>query len=232
MDVIYSRHRLRKQRKRFNNPKIKKINKFLIIIFIAILTMSIMIKSINPIFEELCIERVINIATTIINEESNSVLKNNDYSQIVEILKNEENITNIVKTNVVLINEIASDITLRIENRFKNLENEKIKIPIGALTGSKFFAGSGPGIGIKIIQTQSIKSELKTEFETQGINQTVYRIFLELKASVNIITPYKTINKEITNQILLVETVILGNVPETYYNLEGIDSDGSMNLIN
>ena len=39
-----------------------------------------------------------------------------------------------------------------------------------------------------------------------------------------ILTPFQDIEKEITNQVLLVENVIVGRIPETYYNLEGLNS--------
>ena len=232
MDFIYSRNRLRRIGNKNDNTKKNKFKVILATLVIAIITFCIALKSIYPIFEGLCIERVNNIATKIMNEETKNVLSNLDYSQIVTVEKNEEDGTNIVKTDVVLINQIASEVALKIEERFENLENQKIKIPIGALTGTNLFSGSGPNINIRFIKTGNVTKEVKTEFKEQGINQTIYRIYLELKAEVNILTPYKTINKEVVNQILLVETVIVGNVPETYYNINGLREEDSLNLVN
>ena len=224
MDFIYSRHRLRSKKRKWI--------KIIFLLIISFFTFCIMLKSVSPIFDELCIEKINNMVNTIINEETGKVLNNLDYTKMVVVEKNEFNNTNIVKTDVVLVNQIVTDIALRIEEKFKNLENEKIKIPIGALTGNNLLAGTGPNIKISFIKTGNLSTEIKTEFKEQGINQTIYRLYLELKASVKILTPYKTINKEITNQVLLVESVIVGNVPETYYNLKGIDDDGSLNLVN
>lgn len=64
---------------------------------------------------------------------------------------------------------------------------------------------------------------LKENLKKLGINQTIYRIYLELKGEVAILTPYNEINREITNQVLLVETVIVGTVPDTYLNMDEID---------
>ena len=61
-------------------------------------------------------------------------------------------------------------------------------------------------------------------FTAQGINQTIHRIYLDVKCNVNILTPFKDIEKEITNQVLLLENVIVGHIPENYYNLEGFNS--------
>ena len=87
------------------------------------------------------------------------------------------------------------------------------------------------GFNIIIVPSGEVVTELKTEFKSQGINQTVYRIYLELVCNFNIVTSYKTINTRIINQVLLVETVIVGEIPETYYNLQGMDDATTMEFI-
>ena len=78
----------------------------------------------------------------------------------------------------------------------------------------------GPEIGIRVVSRGNIRSDLRSEFETRGINQTVYRIYMELTGEFRIITPYSTIDEDITQSILLVETVIIGDVPDTYLNID------------
>ena len=51
-------------------------------------------------------------------------------------------------------------------------------------------------------------------------------MYLEVKCEVVILTPFETISQTIVNQVLLMENVIIGNVPDTYYNLEGMESSG------
>lgn len=232
MDSIYSRKRIKIPKvKGFytNNKNAKKFFSIFIIILITIITFYSIFKSLNPIFESLCLEKVREIGTNIINNASNKVLDNIDYKDIVSIEKTEKN--RVLKTDVVAINKIASDIALEAQKQFKELENEEIKIPIGAFTGSKYFAGTGPNINIKVITTGNVLTEIKSEFEAQGINQTMYRIYLELTCKVNIATQYKVIEDEIVNQVLLVETVIVGEVPETYYNLDGMEKDNLIDLV-
>lgn len=89
----------------------------------------------------------------------------------------------------------------------------------------------GPNINIQVIPTGNIITEIKNEFESKGINQTVYRIYLELTSKVSIVSEYKTINEEIVNQVLLVETVIVGEVPQSYYNLEGMKMEDVTEVI-
>jgi len=232
MDSIYSRKRIKIPKvKGFytNNKNAKKFFSIFIIMLISIITFYNLYKTITPIFEGLCIEKAREIGTYIMNDASNKVLDNIDYNNIVTIEKDGEN--RVLKTDVVIINKIASDIALEAERQFKELENEKIKIPIGALTGNKYLAGSGPNIDIQVIPTGNILTEIKNEFESKGINQTVYRIYLELTCKVSIISQYKTIEDEVVNQVLLVETVIVGEVPESYYNLEGMKQEDVTEVI-
>lgn len=93
----------------------------------------------------------------------------------------------------------------------------------GSFTGFKLLAGRGPGVKIKISTIGEVETDLRSEFTSQGINQTLHRVYLQVKCNVNILTPFDNISREITNQVLLIENVIVGNIPNTYYNLEGIN---------
>lgn len=229
MDKIYSRKRI----KIFYSDKktIKKKIMFSLIIVIAVVTIISSLRSIDPIFENLCKEKAMQIATDILNTESTKVVHKYEYKDIVTITKNETNNTSVLKTDVTVINDIASDIAVEVNKRLEEIEQEKIKIPAGAILGNKFISGFGPNINISIIPVGTVTTDVKTEFKAQGINQTVYRIYLEVICNVNIVTSYKTIDTEIKNQVLLVETVIVGTVPETYYNLDGIKEENLIDII-
>jgi sporulation protein YunB len=95
----------------------------------------------------------------------------------------------------------------------------------GSFTGFKLLAGRGPGVKIVISTEGNVETDLKSEFTAQGINQTLHRVYLQVKCDVNILTPFNSISQEITNQVLLMENVIVGNIPNSYYNIEGINGN-------
>ena len=101
----------------------------------------------------------------------------------------------------------------------------------GSFTGSKLLAGRGPGVKIQISPIGNVETDLKTEFTSQGINQTLHRVYLQVKCKSNILTPFKDIEKEITNQVLLIENVIVGNIPNNYYNFNGIGQNELLDII-
>ena len=86
-------------------------------------------------------------------------------------------------------------------------------------------AGRGPAVKIQISSIGTVETDLRSEFKSQGVNQTLHRLYLEVKCRVNILTPFKDIEKEITNQVLLLENVIVGKIPETYYNFNNPNTD-------
>ncbi len=221
MDKIYSRYRIKIPKMKIGKIKnVKKAYFTVILLSITIFTSSYILKSIDPIFEGLCKSKALSIATDITNRKATEVLAKYDYKKTVEIQKSEDGKNNILATDVVLLNEIISDMAVAIQEELEKNSTQYIEMPIGALTGNQYFAGFGPRIKIRIIPAGDIITDIRTEFKAAGINQTVYRIYVNIECNVNILTPYKTINNKINNQIMLIETVIVGDVPETYLNLE------------
>lgn len=101
----------------------------------------------------------------------------------------------------------------------------------GSFTGFKLLAGKGPGVPITISSIGNIETDLKSEFSAQGINQTLHRVYLKVTCEVSILTPYNNISEKIANQVLIAENVIVGKIPSTYYNLEGMNSNNAIDVI-
>ena len=68
----------------------------------------------------------------------------------------------------------------------------------------------------------NVNSEIDSEFTSVGINQTLHRIYLNLDCSIGILTPFKPIHQKVSSKVLLTETVIVGEVPSTYYYYDNL----------
>ena len=77
----------------------------------------------------------------------------------------------------------------------------------------------------------NVETDLRSEFSEQGINQTLHRVYLQVVCEVSILSPYHNITYKISNQVLLAENVIVGKIPNTYYNLNGIDNNNMIDVI-
>lgn len=77
----------------------------------------------------------------------------------------------------------------------------------------------------------TVLTKVRSEFEAAGINQTIHRLYLDVTCNVNILTPYDVIEDSISNEIVLIENIIVGVVPSTYYNLEGMEKENLIDII-
>lgn len=220
MDKIYSRKKIKIPKLKNNNINTQKRYFIVLIIIVSCLTCYKALESIDPIFEGICVSKAQGIATEITNKKSSEVLARYNYQDTVKIIQSEDGKNSMLKTDIVMLNQIISDIAIEIQNELNIMEDEEIKIPAGALTGISYFAGSGPNIKMKIISSGDIVTDIKTEFKAAGINQTIYRIYLNIECNISIHTSYKSIDRKITNQVLLVENVVVGDVPQTYMELD------------
>ncbi len=234
---IYSRPRIRLPKIFFSNggdkslKRKQKIAKIFIIMVIAFSTVKIVLDAISPIFNALCEDKAKSIATIISNNEATNVMKDHTYDELFTIEKDNDGNITMIKSNIIPINEIISDVAVKIQNSINKRGSENIKISIGSFTGSKLLSGRGPGIPIKISSIGNVETDLHSEFSAQGINQTLHRVYLQVDCEVCILTPYNTISEKVSNQVLLIENVIVGKIPNTYYNFDGIDSSNVLDII-
>ncbi len=225
MEKIYSRGRIK-----LNKDK-RVIIKLIIIIIIAILVARHIIKVINPIIEAECKNIAKKVATNISNEEATKVMSNYKYEDLVIQVKDNNGNVTMVESNVITINEIISDIPVKIQEQFDKIDQSKFNLYLGNILGLKIFSASGPKITVEINHIGNVETDLRSEFIDAGINQTLHKVYLQVICNVEILTPYSTIQEQITNQVLLAEAVIIGTVPNTYYNLEGMTRDNSIDII-
>ena len=68
--------------------------------------------------------------------------------------------------------------------------------------------------------------------KAHGINQAIHRLYLDVECEVSILTAYGNIDTKILNQVLFAENIIIGEIPDSYYNLEGLGQDDVMEVMN
>ena len=219
-------------RKRKDNKNKRKLIEISCILIIAFSTVKLVLDAVFPIFDTLCEDKAKSIATIVSNEEARNVMDEYSYDELFTIEKDNNGNIIMMRSNVILINKIISDVAIRTQNRINEQGRDNLEIAFGSFTGIKLLSGKGPGIKMRISSKGSVETDLKSEFDSKGINQTIHRVYLEVNCKIDILTPFQDIEKNITNKVLLLENVIVGNIPETYYNLEGMHSlDDTLNVI-
>ncbi len=237
MDSIYRRRRIRIPKvifQKFGNmepKKSRKIIKFSTIVVVMIFTFHTIFNSIGPILDTLFKDKAKSVATIICNEESTKIITNYKYEDLITIHRDKDNNITMIQSNITPINYIISDVGEKIQKRINEVEQEKIHINLGSFLGSKLLSGIGPNIPIKIFLVGNVETDLRSEFKAEGINQTIHRIYLQVDCKISILTPYQVTEENISNQVLIAENIIVGKIPDAFYNLQGLSNDNAIDLV-
>lgn len=132
MYKIYSRTRIKIPNKLRNLRSIKNRKRItiLVILIIAICTAKLILDSVLPIFDVLCENRAKSIATIISNEQATLVMQKYSYNDMFIIEKDSEQNINMIRSNVIVINEIISDVAVKIQEEIDKRGRENIQIAL------------------------------------------------------------------------------------------------------
>ena len=91
-------------------------------------------------------------------------------------------------------------------------------IPLGVLTGIDIISALGPKLPIQVISVASAEGTYRNDFSSAGINQTLHRIYLDITVTAKLLLPGSIVETVVFTPICVAETVIIGQVPQTYLN--------------
>lgn len=151
------------------------------------------------------------------------------YDSLIEITKNKDGDVVLITSNSLQINALARELSQSSQKKLENFGKNGIKIPLGNLSGLPILAGRGPKLDITISPIGSASCKFRTEFSSAGINQTNHKIYLKVTSNLALILP--TVNRTIIteSEVLIAESVIVGKIPEFYFNSSKLDN--MLNLI-
>ena len=127
----------------------------------------------------------------------------------------------LVQPNTGEIDRLTSKVTLRVQEYLNEISDTKIRIPLGQILGTHVLANIGPRIVISITPIGTVTTKILSDFEQAGINQIRHKIYLEVIAHMQVIVPMVVATDDIVAQVPITEVLILGDVPQTYIQVEG-----------
>lgn len=160
------------------------------------------------------------LSSKIINDAVSNTLKeqNINADELIKYYYNNENEIISCGVNTVLINKICSNIVDRLSVRVHEYDNV-IYIPLGNITGESIFTDWGPDIKASVTPCGSVNIDYKRQFESVGINQVNFRVWLEAEITMQIVIPMTREELVVTQEITLVDRVFNGRVPESYVDV-------------
>lgn len=231
MEKIYSRFRMPNSSNLNLKPAKKIFVIVIIILIIAYATALTIINSINPSLERQSKVIAKRTAEKYSSEACQEVIQGLKYEDLCKLDKDNDGNVTLMNMNVINVNKVSSEIAIKLQEKLNESDENQIKISMGSLTGNKILAGRGPKIHVKLELMGNVQTSIKSEIKEVGINQSLHKIYLSINSQMSIISPYKDTDEEITTEVLLAESVIIGKIPETYYDLDGLTPEDALNVI-
>ncbi len=183
-----------------------------------------------PIIKTYCNAKINSLTEQALNVAVSNVINTTvNYDSIMSINYNQSGEINYITANQYMINTISREIIKDANERIKVLDEEYMQIPLGTLSGIALFNGRGIRIKLNASPVGIIGSSFDSQFISVGINNTLHKIYLTINARVEMNLPIKKQTIDVKQQVLLCESVIVGKVPNVYFN-NGI-SDNVLNLV-
>ena len=128
-----------------------------------------------------------------------------------------------LQANAVRMNELATVTALKAQASLESADAQSISIPLGAALGIPFLSGLGPRVQVRMVPVSAVSAAFSTEFESAGINQTRHKIYLSLHTTVRLVIPSGARQVSLGSQVLIAESIIVGEVPESYVQVPEMD---------
>lgn len=167
--------------------------------------------------------QVKNATSDLINDAIDAQIVNGNiqYDRIVYFEKDLDGQITALKTNMIEVNRLKTAILNLINDEILSLDSEELGIPIGSLILPEVLAGRGPDIPINIISIRNSEGAFSSHFTEAGINQTLQKIVMDVSVDVSVLVLGKTASFTVSSQVVIAETVIVGKVPDTFFQTGG-----------
>lgn len=197
---------------------------FLFVLLVAAGMVFLMFRSrYREVIRELAETQVKNTTSDLTNDAIAKQIANGviQYDRIVYFEKDLDGRITALKTNMSEINRLKTDILNIINDEILALDTSDIGIPLGSLFLPEFLSGKGPAIPVHILSIRNSDATFSSQFSHAGINQTLHQLTMEVSVDVAVLVLGQTSSFTVNSEVVVAETVIVGDVPNTFLQTGG-----------
>ncbi len=178
----------------------------------------------RPVAQDLAQTQVKNKSSDLINDAIAKQIErgNIHYDRIIYFEKDLNGKITALKTNMSEVNRLKTDILNIINDEILALDNQDIGVPLGSIIFPELLSGRGAQIPVRVMYISNSDAQFVSRFSEAGINQTLHQLIMDVKIDVTVLVLGRTQSFSVTSQVVVAETVIVGVVPETFINLNGL----------
>ena len=209
----------------------KKLIKFcFVLLFAVFISFFIMFKFVNPIIKETGESKISETTNYAVNKAVLSAMQGTiSYDDLIHLVTDATGKITMLQANSIQINSLSRKVVDETYTYIMERIGANLKIPIGSFSGIPLFSGLGPAVVIPTMPYGSVNCVFMSKFVTAGINQTLHKIYLSVKTSVTMVLPFNTIHVDETTEVLVSESLIIGEIPDTY--LMAAEKGDMLNLV-
>lgn len=206
-------------RRKFNFLLIR----LLLLAFIILVTLALLRSHVYPVLRSLAETQVKNTASDLINDAIAEQIAtgNIQYDRIVYFEKDLNGRITALKTNIGEINRLKTDVLNIINDEILSTDESSLGVALGSLFLPEFLSGKGPKLPVRILVIRNSEADFYSDFSEAGINQTLHKLNMEVFLDVTVLVLGTTTEFTISSHMVVAETVIVGDVPETYLKTGG-----------
>ena len=164
-----------------------------------------------------------NTTSDLINDAIAKQIANGNiqYDRIVFFEKDLDGRITALKTNMSEVNRLKTDVLNIINDDILALDTTDIGIPLGSLFLPELLSGRGPAIPVHIISIRNSDATFTSRFNQAGINQTIHQLIMVVSIDVSVLVLGRTNSFTVSSEVVVAETVIVGDVPDTFLQTGG-----------
>lgn len=204
--------------------RLKKILRLiLLLLIVALIILFVFRGKFYAAIRSLAETQVMNTTSDLINDAIDEQIEsgNIQYDRIVYFEKDLDGRITALKTNMSEVNKLKTAILNLINDEILALDTSDLGIPLGSFILPEFLAGKGPCIPIYILSIRNSDASFYSNFTEAGINQTLQQLNMEVSVDVAVLILGKTNHFTVCSQVVVAETVIVGQVPNTFLQSGG-----------
>lgn len=146
---------------------------------------------------------------------------NIQYDRIVYFEKDLNGRITALKTNMGEVNRLKTDTLNVINDEILALDTSDLGVPLGSLFLPEFLSGRGPAIPVQILSIRNSDAAFSSQFTQAGINQTLHQLNMSVSVDVSVLVLGQTTDFTVSSQVMVAETIIVGDVPDTFFQTGG-----------
>lgn len=176
----------------------------------------------RPVLEATASSQATNLMAQAIDAAVDNCLQENNmsYSDFVTTKTDSAGKITSITSNTATNSRFKRQVVEAVIRQLGALDSGELGVPLGTLTGQPLLSGVGPRVRVRVDSVGEVTADYTNTFTSAGVNQTLHRVCLDINAAVYLFLPGGVLPVSVSSSVCVAETVIVGDTPDTYLNLE------------